>query len=94
MTKQEFDVLYLGKAVHCDTEEKANAFLKLAHGVGYRWSNGSNLTDVNTWERYKKGTCYTIVDTEGSMMYSPKDFYEKEGYTIVEFAIDKKEEVI
>jgi len=34
MTKEQFDELYLGRAVHCDTEEKAIEFLSLAHEFG------------------------------------------------------------
>ena len=30
MTIEEFEELYLGKAVHCDTKEKTNEFLALA----------------------------------------------------------------
>ena len=40
MTEQEFRNKYVGKAVHCDTEEKAKELLKLAHGFGWKWNNG------------------------------------------------------
>ena len=52
MTKQQFDDLYLGKAVHCDTEEKANKFLVLAHGVGYKWCNGESLLEYNYYQSH------------------------------------------
>lgn len=43
MNREEFDKLYLGKAVHCDTEEKANEFLALADSVEYKWIWGESL---------------------------------------------------
>ena len=62
MTKQ-FDDLYLGKAVHCDTKEKANKFLELAHGVGYSWGRGNfrSLLDFNyLMNNIPKKTCYKV----------------------------------
>ena len=52
MTKQEFESLYLNKAVHCDTEEKANEFLALADSFGYKWFNSSqrNYLNLDTYE--------------------------------------------
>ena len=47
MTREEFNKLYLGKAVHCDTEEKADEFLALADSVGYRWFSGRSLIGNN-----------------------------------------------
>ena len=60
MTKQQFDDLYLGKAVHCNTEEKANTFLELAHSVGYKWSSGRSLLEYNYYSEYREKTCYVV----------------------------------
>ena len=43
MTEQEFMNKYVGKAVHCDTEEKAKELLKLAHGFGWKWPMADSL---------------------------------------------------
>lgn len=83
MTRKEFDDLYLNKAVHCDTEEKANEFLKLAHDVGYEWSNHKSLLDINNYFEYKDKTCYK-VNAEG-ITYASLRFYRGEDLTIVEF---------
>lgn len=61
-TREEFDSLYLGKAVHCDTEKKANLFLALADSVGYKWCNGKSLIEKNRWKQYKEETCYFITN--------------------------------
>ena len=89
MTKQEFDLKYrVNKAIHCDTEEKANKFLELAHSVGYRWANHKSLLDLNYYHNHRKNTCYTLDDTKGVMMYSGKDFYEVSGYNVDEFGLE------
>lgn len=61
-TREEFDKVYLGKAVHCNTEKKANHFLKLADSVGYRWVSGKSLIEKNRWKQYKEETCYFITN--------------------------------
>ncbi len=60
MTRKEFDELYLGKAVHCPTEELANEFLKLADSVGYRWGRGDSLLDYNYWDYFEDNILYHI----------------------------------
>ena len=90
MTKKQFDDLYLGKAVHCDTEEKANEFLKLAHGFGYKWVTDGNLLDYSHWDREKEDTCYNANDYGFS--YAGVDTYKKSGYTIVKFELEPVEE--
>jgi len=60
MTKEEFIKKYEGKAVHCDTEEKANEFLKLADSLGFKWNGGNSLIEYNNWDWYKSTTCYIL----------------------------------
>lgn len=87
MTREEFDKLfdklYLDRAVHCDTEEKANEFLALADSVGYKWVDGKSLIEENFWEEFKKETCYEIK--KGGFMYGEVDFYKKNNYQIIEY---------
>ena len=84
MTKQQFDDLYLGKAVHCDTEEKANKFLKLAHGFGYHWRDGESLLHQNYYYDCQEETSY-LVDDDYGFSYDDLKLYKNRGYTIVEF---------
>ena len=88
MTKQEFNDLYLGKAVHCDTEEKANEFLKLAHGFGYKWYSRESLLEINNYYRFQEKTCYNV--NPYGITYDPCAFFNVEGTTIVEFKQEKE----
>lgn len=49
-------------------------------------------TDNYNWHYYKEDTCYTLYDADydgnlvlDKLYYSPRDYYEEEGYEIVEF---------
>ena len=83
MTRNEFDKLYLGKAVYCDTEEKANHFLALADSVGYKWISGRKLIEENGWEIYEKETCYLVTDD--GFMFCNKDHFVLNGHQITEY---------
>lgn len=89
MTREEFDKLYLGKAVHCDTEEKANHFLALADSVGYEWNSGISLMEeFNCWETYKEETCYEI--TKYGLLLADTKCFKLDGYQIIEYQLQSK----
>lgn len=89
MTKEQFDLKYRGEkvVVHCDTEEKAKALLKLAKSFGYKWEGGNDLEEISRWENCKENTCYRFYDTD--VIISPKKYYKENGYKIVEFELDE-----
>ena len=91
MTKEQFDSLYYGKAVHCDTEEKAKEFLALADSVGYKWITKNDLIKFSEWEKYKKETCYE--PTENGFMFADFDFFKHENYEFVEYQLETKAKV-
>ena len=91
MTKQQFDDLYLGKSVHCDTEEKANKFLALAHGVGYRWFKSVSLLHLNCWNWYREQTCYKVNNY--GVTFADVKFYKNDGVSIVKFELEPIEEI-
>lgn len=62
MTKLQFDNLYYGKAVHCDTEEKAKEFLALADSVGYTWFKEESATKYTKWQIFKDDTHYFVKE--------------------------------
>jgi hypothetical protein len=66
--------------VHCDTEEKANKILKLAHENGNRWRIGS-LLEANDYMYYKSETCYDFNDIY--VKYCNREWYIKNGYKII-----------
>ncbi|NCC55928.1 MAG: hypothetical protein EOM11_10725, partial [Erysipelotrichia bacterium] len=81
MTKEEFDRLYLGKAVHCDTEEKANHFLALADSFGYKWITKIGLINYSQWKTYKKETCYEL--TKRGFVFANVEFFKDTNYQII-----------
>ena len=58
MSREEFDLKYLNKVVHCKTEEEAEEFLKLAENVGYSWATGDSLNEATFWQEKKLLMCY------------------------------------
>lgn len=88
MTRYEFNKIYFGKAVHCDTEERANHFLALADSVGYRWVNNKELINYNQWERYKEETCYEV--TEYGLMYDNTELFKQTKHEIIEYTSPPK----
>ena len=75
----DWDAFKQGKiAVHCDTEEKAKAFLKECHDRGLTWCDGESLLSKSIWDVYHGETCYT-----SGVTFSPKSHFEEEGYTII-----------
>lgn len=92
MTKEQFDSLYFGKAVHCDTEEKANEFLALADSLGYSWANYKALVGDNHWMTHKSNTCYRLAE-HGFLcgfLNEDIDFYKRDGRKIIEYVLQPK----
>ena len=87
MTKEQFDSLYYGKAVHCDTEEKAREFLALADSVGYKWFKEDISTEPTKWEIFKDETHYFVKEFWGEFVieHGPSDYYLKYDIDCVEF---------
>ena len=46
--------------MHCNTEEKANAFCKYLYSVGRKWTSDCSYLEKNEWNKYKKDTCYNF----------------------------------
>lgn len=68
-------------AVHCKTEEEAVDFCKQMHEHGMKWNDGFSYLDYTNYRIYREGTCY-IAKGE----YCFKNYYEKRGYTILEWS--------
>lgn len=88
MTKEQFDKVYFGKAVHCDTEEKAKEFLELADSVGYKWVSGSSLIEGNLWEVYKEETYYRA--SNNSVMFGNINYPNLNTNQIIEYQLQPK----
>lgn len=98
MKREQFDKLYLGKAVLCKTEEFANEFLELADSVRYRWLSWTSLLNTNNWEDYKNETCYLVRDNplkkECAITYCDVTHYDVSGIEIVEFKSLKEDDIL
>ena len=68
-------------AVHCKTEEEAKDFCKQMHEHEMKWSGGFSYLDYTNYRIYRERTCY-IAKGE----YCFKNYYEKRGYTILEWS--------
>ena len=82
---------YKGKYVmHCKTEEEAEDFCIYLDSIARTWSTGDSYLSESYWDNYKESTCYNF--NYGA--YCDKQYYEEEGYTILEMEdfMDKEED--
>lgn len=68
-------------AVHCKTEEEAKDFCRQMHEHGMKWCTGKSYMEKTNYEEYKGETCYI-----GSGRFSSYQYYNSEGYTILEWS--------
>lgn len=91
MTKKEFDLKYRGSnkrvAVHCDTEEKAKAFLSLAKSFGYKFLSVDDSVVGSYWDDFKNKTCYVLKHNR--IMYGRISTFIETYHSIVEFELDE-----
>ena len=86
----DWDAFKQGKiVVHCDTEEKAKAFLRECEEEGLEWYSGDKPTHITAWEGFKEKTCYR--HNCKALVYDSIDYYTQEGYTIVPYTPTKPE---
>lgn len=69
-------------AMHCKTEEEAIDFCKYLHEHGRTWIMGGSYLANTHYDCYEQDTAYNF--NEGA--YSHIDFYERNGYTILEWS--------
>lgn len=68
-------------AVHCKTEEEAKDFCKQMHEHGMEWRDGNSYLELTEYGKNLDETCYTGVGS-----FACCDFYESEGYKILEWS--------
>ena len=83
MSEEIFDIEnYKGAYVmHCDTEEKANTFLKYLDSAGETWKSGCSYINNARWGEFKADTCYAFNKGQ----YYDLNFYRLYGFEILEF---------
>ena len=78
-------------AIHTPTEDQAITLLKMLNKRGFTWCDGDKLTTKTYYGDEKENTCYSFHKLYGksldkNIMYSPLDWYQDDGYTIIEFS--------
>lgn len=68
-------------AVHCKTKKEAVDFCKQMHEHGMKWRDGNSYLELTEYEKNLDETCYT-----GAGGFACCDFYESEGYKILEWS--------
>lgn len=80
-------------AVHCDTEEKANDFLKECNKQGITWTDGDKTTEINCWFWYEKDTSYACSDGKSKLTFEFLEHYKDKELEIIKWEIDKMKEL-
>lgn len=80
-------------AVHCDTEEKANDFLKECNKQGITWTDGDKTTEINCWFWYEKDTSYACRDGKSKLTFEFLKHYKDKGLETIKWEIDKMKEL-
>lgn len=88
----EFDEICLSSeyVVNCDTEEKANNYLKWLEKKGYLWGEGCALSEKNYFEIHNEETTYEINNRH--IFYAYKKYFLSVGKKILKYddiVIDK-----
>jgi len=76
------------RAIHTPTHQDYKDLMRIFEDMGRMWVGGQKPTEYDCWSNYKKETC---VDDEDNFGYSSIDYYQGEGYEIIEFKEYKKE---
>lgn len=68
--------------MHCTTKEFAEIFTKYLESIGRRWNSGDKYSEYGTrFFEYGDETCYNFC----LGTFSGLDYYQREGYIILEF---------
>lgn len=75
--------------VHCDTEEKAKAFLKECDEHGIKWCTGEKASSSVCFHFYKGKTAYCCYFNPNKLEYCDTDWYREQGKAIIEYTPSK-----
>ena len=81
MAKFEYNDYDERCVMHCPTQESADIFLSHLSSIGESWCTGRSYIDDSRWYDYEEETCYLFSIGE----YGDYDYFESEGYEILEF---------
>lgn len=78
-------------AVHCDTEEKANDFLKECDKKGMRWVIGDDTTYDNNYYKYVERTCYR--GGRELLTFGHENYFKNKGIEIIKWEVKEMKEL-
>lgn len=78
-------------AVHCDTEEKANNFLKECDEKGMKWVTGDDATYDNNYYKYDERTCYR--GGREILTFGDENYFKNKGIEIVKWEVKEMKEL-
>lgn len=87
MRKIEYNVAY-----HTPTQAAYHNFMETAEKQGLKWCLGTELTQIDAFNRYTKNTA--IVLTKWGLRYAPMEFFEGVGTKVVEWITTDKHPTI
>ena len=76
-----------GYAMHCDTNDKADVFLRYLDSCGRRWIRGGSYLIEDHWETYEEDTCYVFNTGQFGSCSNLQNtiFFYPDQWTILEF---------
>lgn len=69
--------------VNCFTEKSWDEVQDKAFEDGFVWSGDSAVRKANKWPKYGETSCIHLDFDYNKLTYSPKSFYEEDGYKII-----------
>lgn len=78
-------------AVHCNTEEKANDFLKECDKKGMKWVTGENATYDNNYYKHDERTCYR--GGRDILTFIDENYFKNKGIEIVKWEVKEMKEL-
>lgn len=100
MIDERFFNRYSGVAILCTTKEDVVSFLTEVQDRGIVWASHELPLDFNPFYRHRDQTCFHLRSETGRMGCGDLDYFERNGYTIVEyecgysFFLDLKKEIL
>lgn len=81
------DIIKKGVAVHCNTEDKANDFLRKCKKMGFTWDFYKISIATNFWEKYRSETCYGVDKRckPKRVWHNNINWLKENGFVVVEF---------
>lgn len=78
-------------AVHCDTEEKANYFLRECEREDIIWSGGDKATHHNNYSVHYEETCYFCRSKK--ITYCDREYFNKKRIEIIKWKVKEMKEL-